>query len=108
MKNLKLFIFASILVVFSCALIQCERDTIDVCEDHCEAARDCYELNLQWFSISKCVRDCRDRQEGYALIGCQRAFDELKDCQADLPCSAWGDVSDRCSFETNSFNNCLK
>lgn len=107
MKITKYLIAILALAFIGSVPVGCEEHEYSVCKDYCRTVQGCYELSGTWFSISECRRDCEDEREGYTLIGCEDPFLDLRECQADLSCSALGDVSDKCAGEIDLFNICV-
>lgn len=85
----------------------CEEEEPSICELYCDAAEDCSSISGQPFSYSQCERLCVEEQERAQSIGCSERFYDYKDCQTDLPCGNWNDVSSYCAAETDYLDSCM-
>jgi len=88
-------------------LVACDEEEPNICELYCDAAEACSEVSGQPFSYSQCNRLCVEERERSQSMGCGDRFYEYKDCQVDLPCGSWNDVSGYCAAETDYLDACM-
>ena len=97
----------AVVVAASLLALACEEEEASVCELNCDAAEDCASLSGQPFSFTQCERLCVEEQERAESIGCGERFYDYKDCQTNLTCSEWNNVSSRCAAETDYLDACM-
>jgi hypothetical protein len=107
-RPLKTAILMTVFLLSSFYVFSCIHEgNDDICADYCQDAEICYEINNIGFSVTKCTRECRDEKEAKKLIGCDRQFTDLKECENRLSCAAMAEVGDKCASEINSLTKCI-
>ncbi len=102
LASLRFLVGVSFLAV---SLLGC-RDDKDACEEYCEAAEDCAEVNDQPLSITECKFNCKVEREKHESMLCGYEWEHFLDCMIDLSCTEWGNHTERCANDIQRIDSC--